>query len=495
MHARAFFTALACLFLVVAVAELSPGGAATAPPTGTAESPQSQGSSRSPAPPQTPAQVAAPVLATPRTPTYLPELQVPPLPAGAPSPVPTGRAISLPEAIAIALANQPQLALAAYSSDAARERVRETASGLYPTLSISAQHTRTGPSQGGGTAAVGSQFTTGGYTTNFSARELIWDFGKTPATVGQARNLAEAARQALAQTRQDTINQVKQSYYALLQSHELLGVQQQTVNDQQAHLELTQGRFEAGVAPRSDVATAEAAVADAVLNLATAQNAAAAARINLNIALGIDVRTPTLVEQTEEAGPSVVDPAALVEQAFSNRPAVGQSRADVAAADNALRVTRANNLPGFFLNGNYGLAGSTFPPERASWAYGVSMTWPLVDVGLTKGRIREAEANLLAAQAQLRQTEQTVSSQVIQAYLNVQTARQKVAAAEAEVASAEESLRLHTGRYEAGVAAYIEVTDAETAALTARTNLVNARFGLSTSLAALESALGVVEGG
>jgi outer membrane protein TolC len=404
--------------------------------------------------------------------------------------VPLEKALTLREAISIALYAQPQLALARYSADAARERVREAASGLYPTLGISAAGNHTVLS---GEAVARSS--PGGYNTSFSARELIYDFGRTPAQVGQARNQAESARQALAQTRQDVINQVKQSYYTLLQNRELLGVQQQSVSDQRAHLELTQGRFEAGVAPRSDVVTAEAAVADALLNLATAQNAVAAARVNLNIALGIDVRTPTRVEQTAEVGLALPDPAALVEQAFSNRPAVRQSRAEVEAARNALRVARTNNLPDFSLSSSYGLTGATFPPDdTASWGYGVSMSWPLVDVGLTKGRIREAEANLLAAQTQLRQTEQTVSSQVVLAYLNVQTARQKVTAAEAEVASAEESLRLHAGRYETGVAAYIEVTDAETAALTARTNFVNARFGLSTSLAALESALGVVEG-
>jgi outer membrane protein TolC len=122
------------------------------------------------------------------------------------------------------------------------------------------------------------------------------------------------------------------------------------------------------------------------------------------------------------------------------------------------------------------------------------MSWPLLNVGLTAGRVQESEANLLGAETRLRQTELSVGSEVVQGYLSVQTARQKVTAAEAEVASAEESLRLATGRYETGVAVYIEVIDAETAALTARTNLVNGRYALSTSLAALEAALGLEQG-
>ncbi len=426
----------------------------------------------------------------------LPELQVPPLPAGLVNQIPLERALTLSEAISIALYAQPQLALARYSAEAARGRVKQAESGYFPTVSISAAHTRTGPSASGpsGVSVVGGSFTSGGYTTTFSGKELIWDSGATPASVGQARSQAESARRALAQTRLDTINQVKQSYYILLQNQELLGVQRQSVDDQKAHLDLAKAKYEAGTTARSDVVRAEAAVADAVLNLASAQNAVAAARVTLNLALGMDVRTPTRVEETQEKAPAAWEAATLVEQALADRPAMQQSRADAEAAREALRGARASNRPGLFLNGSYGLRGSSFPPGDRSWSYGVSMSWPLVDVGRTRGRVQEAEANLMGAEVRLRQTELTVGSEVVQGYLSVQTARQKVTAAEAEVASAEESLRLATGRYETGVAAYIEVIDAETAALTARTNLVNARYALSTSLAALEAALGGEQG-
>jgi outer membrane protein TolC len=58
------------------------------------------------------------------------------------------------------------------------------------------------------------------------------------------------------------------------------------------------------------------------------------------------------------------------------------------------------------------------------------------------------------------------------------------------VANAEENFRLTTGRYQAGLATYVEVTDAETALVTARTNQVNAQYDLSIARAALKRALG-----
>jgi len=437
--------------------------------------------------------VAAPVGAQaaptpPATQPPLPELVAPPLPAGAASPVPTDRPITLKDAIALALREQPALALSGAALAAAAGRTRQAASGYFPTLSVSAQRTQVGPSAGGG---AGGTSTGGAYTTNLSGRQLLYDFGKTPSQVAQARNAQQSASQALAQARQDIVNQVKQAYYTLLQDRRLVKVQERNVSDQQAHLELARARFEAGLAPHSDVVRAETAVSNAILNLATAQNAAAVARVTLNIVMGVDARARTTAEETEEPLPALPAAEALVEQALGNRPEIRQLRADVAAAQAAVSVARTTNRPSLFANGNYGLSGTDFPPSDKSWAYGVSLQWPIFDVGLTKGRVEETQANVRSALANLRQGEQTVGSEVVQAYLDVRTADQKVKAAAGEVANAEESLGLATGRYQAGVAAYIEVIDAETALITAQTNQVNAVYGLSIARAALARALGM----
>jgi outer membrane protein TolC len=166
---------------------------------------------------------------------------------------------------------------------------------------------------------------------------------------------------------------------------------------------------------------------------------------------------------------------------------------DLAAAQQALTAARTGNLPAVVAGANYGYSGPDFPPDNRSWSYSVSVQWPFFDSGATKGSIQQAQGGLLSAQAALRQTEQTVGSEVTQAYLNVQTAEQKVTAANSEVANAQEGLNLATGRYQAGVAAYIEVIDAETALVTARTNQVNALYSVSTARAALKRALGLEE--
>jgi outer membrane protein len=435
---------------------------------------------------------AAPPSATPAPPPPtlppLPELAPPSLPAGTPTPVPAGRPISVREAITIAFANQPQLAVVATTVQAAAGRTQQAVSGYYPTASLSAQRTQSGSNVeglGGGRA--------GGYSTTVSASQLLYDFGRTPAQVGQARSSQQAAQQGYAQAQQDVVNDVKQAYYTLLQSQRLVEVQHSNVAAQQAHLELTQARFKVGLAPHSDVVRAQTAVSEAIYLLANAENAAAVSRANLNVVMGVDARAPTTVAEADEPAPTGADAPDPVALALSRRPEIAQLRASVQAAQQGVKLARTTDLPDVFADASYGLSGSDLPPDVRSWSYGVALQWPFYSDGLTKGRVQEAEASLHAAQETLRQGEQNVGFEVVQASLNVQTAEQNVISSAAQVTSAEETVAAATGRYQAGVAAYIEVIDAQNALLLAQVNQVNAQYGLSLARAALARALGTQE--
>ena len=79
---------------------------------------------------------------------------------------------------------------------------------------------------------------------------------------------------------------------------------------------------------------------------------------------------------------------------------------------------------------------------------------------------------------------------VSQAYLNLKTAEQRIATADAEVANAKESLRLLEGRYQSGLGTLLDVLDAQTALLTATTNRVNNQSLVDQARAAMVHAIG-----
>ena len=61
---------------------------------------------------------------------------------------------------------------------------------------------------------------------------------------------------------------------------------------------------------------------------------------------------------------------------------------------------------------------------------------------------------------------------------------------DAEVANALEALRLVEGRYKAGLGAFLDVLDAQTAFIKADSNRVNARTSVDQARAALSHAIG-----
>jgi outer membrane protein TolC len=212
--------------------------------------------------------------------------------------------------------------------------------------------------------------------------------------------------------------------------------------------------------------------------------------MNLNISMGVDPRTPT---QVVDLGAPVVPKVVLndlVPKALANRPDMVQAQQNILAAEDTLKGARSSNLPSVVASAGVGLGGNGFPGSSFSKSVGVSLSWDLYDSGFTAGQIKQAQASLNASKIQLYQVQQTVVSDLTQAYLNLTNAQQKVATSDAEVANAQESLRLAEGQYQEGVGIFLGVTDAQTALSTAQANQVNAVYNLHTAIAALDHALG-----
>ena len=96
-----------------------------------------------------------------------------------------------------------------------------------------------------------------------------------------------------------------------------------------------------------------------------------------------------------------------------------QAQATIQANQSGVGAARSNNAP--VLSGSLGVTtrGDQFPPQTDSFTVGVSISFNPFDGGLTAGKIREARANLTAAQAQLVSAQQTVTSDVAQSYINL----------------------------------------------------------------------------
>jgi len=393
---------------------------------------------------------------------------------------------TLEECIEIALRQQPTLRAAAATVAAGRERVWETAAAYLPQVSASylASRRHGSPSSFTNTNA-GRGETRPLYSTGVSLSQVLFDFGQNLQLIHAAQASAEALA-ADADTQHDTVVfNVQQAYFALLAAYRLRDVAEETVAQNEKHLDLAQGRHDVGLAPRFDVTNAQVQLATAELNRVTARNNVSLGRETLRNALGLLGPLDFDIVDSLEQPRSEVGDAEALDLAYANRPELKSLAAQERADIERIKAIEKDYLPKLTLNSNVTWSGSGYPLQE-TWNFGGLVNLSIFNGGLTTAQVGEAKANLDNLRATEDATRQNVTLEVRQALLNLRQAAESIGVADKGLQQARENLTLAEGRYKTGVGNIIELTDAQVSLATAEASRVQALVGYRTALAALE---------
>lgn len=406
--------------------------------------------------------------------------------------------LTLQEAVATALERHPTLRIGEASILAAQQRVKQRETGYLPRGAYTYSLTR---QQRPVTAAVGGVQIGGGqqqrsfaqifnfHSTNVSLSQLLFDFGRTLDAIRSASADVEAVTADLETTRQTVIFNTKQAYYGLLSAQSLRRVAEETVQQNQKHLENAQARFEVGVAPRFDVTQAQVQVSNAELNLVTARNNVDLGHETLRTAMGVSEPADFVPVDTLERHPLSLKDTDILQQAYSSRPELHSVSAQQKAATQRIAELQKQYLPSVTGNAQYNWTGRDYPLQEG-WVVGIVLSVPLFDSILTTAQLGEARANeqrLLAQEDDLRQQ---ITLEVRRSLLELRRSEESIRVSEQTEIQARENLALAEGRYQAGVGNIIEVTDAQTSLTSARANTIQALYNFKTAVAQLEKSVG-----
>jgi outer membrane protein len=396
---------------------------------------------------------------------------------------------TLEECIALALQQQPSLRASGATVAAARERVWESAASYLPQVAANYNANRRKASVGSltGGGGGGQARTFDFYSTGVTLSQVLFDFGQNLARI-HASQASAAAAAADADTEHDTVVfSVEQAYFGLLAAYRLRDVAEETVRQNQKHVELAEGRHEVGLAPRFDVTQAQVQLASAELSQVTARNNVALGRETLRHALGLNGPLDFDIVDVLDRPAVAIDDAAALALAYEHRPELRSIRAQEEAAHQQISAIEKDYLPKITGLGSYTWSGSTYPLQD-SWNLGAAANLSVFNGGLTRAQVGEAKAILRNLEFNEEALRQTITLDVRQATLNVRQAVESIRVADKGLQQARENLELANGRYETGVGSIIEVTDAQTSLVSAEASRVQALVGYRTSLAALERA-------
>ena len=401
------------------------------------------------------------------------------------------RPLTLDECIAIALEGQPtiQERLAAYA--AARYRVNQAFAPLLPQLSgqvsSSRSHNTVLSGSGGGQPTLQDRSWGDSLAAQLLLSQLLFDFGKNLAATDAARKLAEVEVENVELQRQLISATVKEAYTNTLFSQRLIRVQEQAQERAELNLRSAKGFFEVGTRPKSDVARAEVDVANAKLDLIRAKNALRSAIVALNTAMAINVDTWTQIVDNLIYQAVVLDRQQLRSESLRQRPEYRSAKLTAAAAEARERKAFRDFLPDLTGQGAY---GATQKDLNEAWSIGLSLNWSFFDGGGRIARYQEAKALLEGARAAVKSTELSILQNVEQAEIAVEETAERIQAAQALVASAQENFRLAQGRFDAGVGTILELTDAQLALTQAQNTESQALADYRIALARLDRAVG-----
>ncbi|HEY6850272.1 MAG TPA: TolC family protein [Terracidiphilus sp.] len=175
------------------------------------------------------------------------------------------------------------------------------------------------------------------------------------------------------------------------------------------------------------------------------------------------------------------------------RADVASAKKEVSAGEFGVKAARDERLPEISFDGSYGAGGTNPANYNQVYSFQGTISVPL----FTSGRIRSdkhaAEASLLERRAALRDIEGRADYDVRIARLDAQTSDSAVQVAAENRTLAEQALTQSKDRFSNGVTNYLEVLEAEEAAVAANENYIASLFSYNVAKVSLARTMGSAE--
>jgi outer membrane protein len=284
--------------------------------------------------------------------------------------------------------------------------------------------------------------------------------GSEFATLEQAKNLVQGARAQLFSTEQAVLLDAATAFANVVRDTAVLQLNQNNERVLTEQLNATEDRFEVGELTRTDVAQAEARLAEAVANRIQAESVLTTSIANYERTIG---QLPAeLVRPRALSGlPGSREDAIAI--ALANNPDIAASAFALAAAEDAVDVQISALLPSLSLQGEYSYSYESNQPNLESRRATIlaQLSVPLYQSGAEYAALRSARQVLSQRQSELDQTKRLVTEAVNAAWDQLNAARAAITSFQAQVRAQEIALEGTRQESTVGTRTVLDVLDAE----------------------------------
>ena len=318
-----------------------------------------------------------------------------------------GAVLTLEEALQLARSNNRDLKVSGLDVGKQRETLSEAKTHLYPRFDTSVlgaqllapldftikkgqlgSFSATGPIPGSNTDlhTPARPIAIASVTATQPLTQLI----RIHLFVAEQQLIVDASQLSLSEREQKLIDDVRQSYYQVLQSQIQYESQQSVVKYLEELLQLTDRRFSQHAALEADRLGVKAEVAKATYQLTTIEDALSDRKEVLNHLLGRSLQTEFTVEPVPTTLPEQDDLFAARAIALEHRPEIKLAANRVRQAQLATKSEKTHYIPDVSIQASYFTpANINFLPQNIG-AVGALLTWQPWDWGEKRHKVQQA---------------------------------------------------------------------------------------------------------
>lgn len=400
----------------------------------------------------------------------------------------TVQVVTLEQAVQMSLAADPRVVAAQSGISNAQATLQQARGAFLPTLNVSSTYgnssnERLDPNSGNRVSES--------YTANTQLGYELFSGGRRGAERRSARAGRDAAEAGLRSERYTAVLATTEAFYAAAAAEEVLGAARQREGRAQQQMSFAQTRLDVGTATRSDVLRAELEVGNARIAVIDAETAVRTSRLTLGRRVGVDRPVRPAPTALPGEAPALPSPERLGMLAVERSPSVLAAQADLRAAQAATRASHSTYMPSLRATAGYDWFSFEFPPSERSWSVRLTASLPVFNGFQREAGVTRARAAQRTAEAAARDAAVFARTEAATAAEEVRAAGERAAVSLRAVELARADLEIQQERYQLGATTILELQASQVTLADAEVAAVRARQALATSLARLETVIGV----
>jgi outer membrane protein len=378
--------------------------------------------------------------------------------------------LSLGEAISQALNQNTSLKKSINSLDATNEAIKTAYGALIPTLGINGgfnwSHSSYNSNAASNLTGIPNTPSFGGDSRSWSLSVggdvTLFDGLSNFANIHSKENTYTSAKYDFEKLKQDVTLQTVTLYTAIVGNKKLYDFQAEDLKYNQGLLDKIKQMYEIKSIAITDIYSQEATTANSELAFMQSENNYRKSIVNLLNFLAMDVTGDyTFTFENDDLKDTSAVPKefnSLFADALNNRQDYQSEKYKVKVSENQVVSSWGGVLPR--LSGNYGLSTNAAVPgdilSQKTYSAGLSLSIPIFSQFNTEYSIELADVQLKNSNEDLTALERQIKTDVMNAYLDLETNKKQLDVSRTALASAKESWEARKESYTLGALTFLD---------------------------------------